>query len=56
MTTALANDGVEAPAGRFDTVWKRHAALLVGVWAVLFLAFFTRMAWLLKQEYWRAVH
>jgi len=28
----------------------------VGVWVVLFLAFFTFMAWLLKKEYWRDVH
>lgn len=28
----------------------------VGVWVILFLAFFTAMAWLLKQEYWRDVH
>ncbi len=27
-----------------------------GVWVVLFLAFFTFMAWLLKKEYWRDVH
>lgn len=27
-----------------------------GVWVVLFLAFFTLMAWLLKKEYWRDVH
>jgi ubiquinol-cytochrome c reductase cytochrome c1 subunit len=28
----------------------------MGVWVLLFLAFFTLMAWLLKQEYWRDVH
>lgn len=28
----------------------------VGVWVVLFLAFFTFLAWLLKSEYWRDVH
>jgi ubiquinol-cytochrome c reductase cytochrome c1 subunit len=28
----------------------------IGVWVILFLAFFTLMAWLLKQEYWRDVH
>jgi len=28
----------------------------VGLWVVLFLAFFTFIAWLLKQEYWRDVH
>ncbi len=27
-----------------------------GVWVILFLAFFTLMAWLLKKEYWRDVH
>lgn len=28
----------------------------VGVWAILFLVFFSLMAWLLKQEFWRDVH
>lgn len=28
----------------------------MGVWVLLFLAFFTFMAWLLKKEYWRDVH
>lgn len=28
----------------------------MGVWVILFLAFFTLMAWLLKKEYWRDVH
>ncbi len=28
----------------------------IGVWVLLFLAFFTFMAWLLKNEYWRDVH
>ena len=27
-----------------------------GVWVMLFLSFFTLMAWLLKKEYWRDVH
>jgi ubiquinol-cytochrome c reductase cytochrome c1 subunit len=27
-----------------------------GVWVVLFLAFFTFLAWILKTEYWRDVH
>lgn len=27
-----------------------------GVWVMLFLTFFTLMAWLLKKEYWRDVH
>lgn len=28
----------------------------IGVWTILFLVFFTFMAWLLKKEYWRDVH
>lgn len=28
----------------------------LGVWVILFLAFLTLMAWLLKTEYWRDVH
>jgi ubiquinol-cytochrome c reductase cytochrome c1 subunit len=28
----------------------------LGVWVILFLAFFTFLAWLLKREYWRDVH
>ena len=28
----------------------------VGVWAILFLVFFSFMAWLLKNEYWKDVH
>lgn len=28
----------------------------LGVWTLLFLAFFTLMAWLLKKEYWKDVH
>jgi ubiquinol-cytochrome c reductase cytochrome c1 subunit len=28
----------------------------VGVWVLLFLAFFTFIAYLLKVEYWRDVH
>lgn len=32
---------------------KREA---MGVWVVLFLALFTFVAWLLKQEFWRDVH
>jgi len=27
-----------------------------GVWVILFLSFFTLLAWLLKNEYWRDVH
>lgn len=32
---------------------KREA---LGVWVMLFLAFFTFLAWLLKNEYWKDVH
>ncbi len=28
----------------------------LGVWVILFLAFFTFMAWMLKHEYWKDVH
>jgi ubiquinol-cytochrome c reductase cytochrome c1 subunit len=28
----------------------------LGVWVILFLCFFTFLAWLLKREYWRDVH
>lgn len=28
----------------------------VGVWVILFLAFFTFLAWLLNREYWRDIH
>lgn len=28
----------------------------VGVWVILYLAFFTFLAWLLNKEYWRDVH
>jgi ubiquinol-cytochrome c reductase cytochrome c1 subunit len=28
----------------------------IGVWAVLFLALFTLLAYFLKQEYWRDIH
>lgn len=28
----------------------------LGVWVILFLAFFTFLAWLLKKEYWKDVH
>jgi ubiquinol-cytochrome c reductase cytochrome c1 subunit len=34
-------------------VLKRQST---GVWVILFLAFFTFIAWLLKTEYWRDVH
>ena len=32
---------------------KRHG---IGVWVLVFLAFLTLLAWLLKNEYWRDVH
>jgi ubiquinol-cytochrome c reductase cytochrome c1 subunit len=28
----------------------------LGVWVILFLSFFTLMAWLLKKEYWKDIH
>ncbi|QNP41093.1 cytochrome c1 [Lysobacter terrestris] len=28
----------------------------LGVWVILFLAFFTFLAWMLKHEYWKDVH
>ena len=28
----------------------------LGVWVLLFLGFFTFMAWLVKKEYWKDVH
>ena len=28
----------------------------IGVWVILYLAFFTFLAWLLKHEYWKDVH
>jgi ubiquinol-cytochrome c reductase cytochrome c1 subunit len=28
----------------------------MGVWVLLYLAFFTFIAWLLKHEYWKDVH
>ena len=34
----------------------RSSARSIGVWVILFLAFFTFLAWLLKNEYWRDVH
>ncbi len=34
-------------------ILKRQA---IGVWVLLYLALFTLIAWLLKQEYWKDVH
>jgi ubiquinol-cytochrome c reductase cytochrome c1 subunit len=28
----------------------------LGVWVILFLSFFTLLAWLMKREYWKDVH
>jgi len=28
----------------------------IGVWVILFLAVFTFLAWMLKNEYWKDVH
>lgn len=28
----------------------------MGIWVILFLAFFTLLAWLLKREYWKDIH
>lgn len=46
ITTFLAYTGEPA-------VLKRPA---LGVWVLLFLAIFTLLAWLLKNEYWKDVH
>jgi ubiquinol-cytochrome c reductase cytochrome c1 subunit len=64
----LAQPGSQTPA-QFDQTVRDITAFLeyagepaalkrqsMGVWVVLFLAFFTFLAWLLKKEYWRDVH
>jgi ubiquinol-cytochrome c reductase cytochrome c1 subunit len=64
----LAQPGTQTPA-QFDQTVRDITTFLeyagepaalkrqsLGVWAVLFLAFFTFLAWLLKKEYWRDVH
>jgi len=64
----LAQPGTQTPA-QFDQTVRDITAFLeyagepaalkrqqIGVWVVLFLAFFTFLAWLLKKEYWRDVH
>lgn len=64
----LAQAGTQTPE-QFDQTVRDITAFLeyagepaalkrqkVGVWVVLFLAFFTFLAWLLKKEYWRDVH
>ena len=64
----LAQPGAQTPA-QFDQTVRDITTFLeyagepaalqrqsIGVWVVLFLAFFTFLAWLLKKEYWRDVH
>jgi ubiquinol-cytochrome c reductase cytochrome c1 subunit len=64
----LATPGAQTPA-QFDQSVRDITAFLeyvgepaalkrqsLGVWVVLFLAFFTFLAWLLKKEFWNDVH
>ena len=64
----LAQPGTQAPE-QFDQTVRDITTFLeyagepaalqrqsLGVWVILFLAFFTFLAWLLKKEYWRDVH
>ena len=64
----LSQPGSQTPA-QFDQTARDISAFLeyagepaalkrqsTGVWVILFLAFFTFIAWLLKTEYWRDVH
>jgi ubiquinol-cytochrome c reductase cytochrome c1 subunit len=64
----LATPGAQTPA-QFDQSVRDITAFLeyvgepaalkrqsLGVWVVLFLAFFTFLAWLLKKEFWKDVH
>ena len=64
----LANPGSQTPE-QFDQTVRDITAFLeyagepaaikrqsMGVWVILFLAFFTFIAYLLKKEYWRDVH
>ena len=64
----LAQPGTQTPA-QFDQTVRDITTFLeyagepaalkrqsLGVWVILFLAFFTFLAWLLKKEYWRDVH
>ena len=64
----LASPGSQTPA-QFDRSVRDITAFLeyagepaalkrqsLGVWVVLFLAFFTFLAWLLKKEFWKDVH
>ena len=64
----LASPGKETAAGYDDTArdittfltYAGEPAALVrestGVWVLLYLAFFTFLAWLLKHEFWKDVH
>lgn len=65
---ALASAGTQTQA-QFDQSVRDITAFLeyvgepaalkrqsLGVWVVLFLAFFTFLAWLLKKEFWKDVH
>jgi ubiquinol-cytochrome c reductase cytochrome c1 subunit len=64
----LASPGTQTPE-QFDQSVRDITAFLeyvgepaalkrqsLGVWVVLFLAFFTFIAWLLKKEFWKDVH
>ncbi len=51
MTSTVANGEIEAPTASFDAAWRRNAALLAGVWAVLLLLFHRDVADLLAI-YW----
>ena len=64
----ISQAGTQTPA-QFDQTVRDITAFLeyagepaalkrpaLGVWVILFLSFFTFMAWLLKKEYWRDVH
>jgi ubiquinol-cytochrome c reductase cytochrome c1 subunit len=64
----LANPGKQDEAGFDDTARDITAFLAyagepaalereaTGLWVILYLAFFTFLAWLLKHEYWKDVH
>ena len=39
MTVAIPGAAFEPKASAFDASWKRHAALLAGVWVALLLMF-----------------
>ena len=59
----LIADAVRRQAARDITAFPGYAAEpaalkreSIGVWVLLYLAFFTFLAWLLKHEYWKDVH